>query len=183
MIEIQNLTICFKDKTVLQRFNAELPDSGCVVIRGESGIGKTTLLRALAGTLRPNEGAVFGVTGRRISVAFQEPRLLPWKTALENVAMVSSTERAVRYLTRLSMQKELYQKAKNLSGGQQQRVSLARAFAYGTDIVLLDEPFNGLDEQNRLKAAALFREAKLCIAVLHHDEDELFLQPNKKIML
>ena len=70
-----------------------------------------------------------------------------------------------------------------LSGGQQQRVSIARAFAYGNDIVLLDEPFNGLDEENRIKVVRLMHTAKLRIVVSHHAEDEKILSPDKKIVL
>lgn len=183
MIEIRDLSVRFGDKIVLDHFNADLPDMGCVVIRGDSGVGKTTLLRVLAGTLRQDSGTILGMENRKRSVAFQEPRLLPWKTALENASLASDMKQAEKYLAVLSMQNELYTRADKLSGGQQQRVSLARAFAFSNDIVLLDEPFNGLDEQNRQRAAELFRTAKLCIAVLHHEDEERLLNPDKKIRL
>ena len=82
MIEIRDLSVRFGDKIVLDHFNADLPDRGCVVIRGDSGVGKTTLLRVLAGTLRQDSGTILGMENRKRSVAFLEPRLVPCKTAL-----------------------------------------------------------------------------------------------------
>ena len=81
------------------------------------------------------------------------------------------------------MEKEADLPIIKLSGGQQQRVAIARAFAHGRDIVLLDEPFNGLDEDNRLKVVKLIKTANLSIVVSHHYEDELILCPDKKIVL
>ena len=82
-----------------------------------------------------------GLANRKISVVFQEPRLLNHMTAIQNVAVVSDEKTAVNLLTQLKMNDAMYVRANELSGGQKQRVSLARAFAYSNDIVLLDEPF------------------------------------------
>lgn len=183
MIEIRNLTVRFEQKTVFDRFDLDLPDTGVVHLMGESGVGKTTLLRVLMGTLTPNGGTVTGLKGRTISVAFQEPRLLEWKTAHENVAMVSDSETADRLLERLNMGAERNTRASKLSGGQKQRVSLARAFAFGSDVVLLDEPFNGLDEENRKRAAELIRTARLAIVITHDEEDSILLNADKKALL
>ncbi len=183
MIEIRNLSVKFRDKTVFDRYNLDLPDTGVVVLMGGSGIGKTTLLRVLCGVLKPNSGTVSGVEGRRISIAFQESRLLEWKTALENVASVSDLKTAQTLLEQLAMAGELQAKAATLSGGQKQRVSLARAFAFGRDIVLLDEPFTGLDEENKERAAALIRTARLAIVVTHDETDAILLNADKKILL
>ena len=89
MIELQNLSLRFGEKQVLSDLQAVWPDSGTVLLRGASGSGKTTLLRVLAGLLLPDAGAVRGLKGRRIAMVFQENRLLPWRTALENVELIS----------------------------------------------------------------------------------------------
>ena len=81
------------------------------------------------------------------------------------------------------MENELHMKAGKLSGGQKQRVSLARAFAFSNDIVLLDEPFTGLDEQNKRKAAQLIRSAKLVVVVSHDADDAFLLSGDEKIQL
>ena len=104
-------------------------------------------------------------------------------TALENVSIVSDRETARKILLRLNLKNELNQKASSLSGGQKQRVSIARAYAYSSDVVLLDEPFSGLDEQNKTAAADLIRTAKLAILVSHDPADEALLNPDRKIQL
>ena len=154
-----------------------------MLIAGESGIGKTTLLRVLCGLQKPDSGTVTGLSGRKVSVVFQEPRLIDHLTALKNVSIVSDRTKAEELLCRLNMENELDLKAGSLSGGQKQRVSLARAFAFSNDIVLLDEPFTGLDEQNKLRAAELIGTARLAILVSHDVTDAQWIRFSEKITL
>jgi len=183
MIEIKGLTVSFQGKTVFDNRSFQFPDQGIVMISGESGIGKTTLLRVLSGLNKPSGCIMTGLDGRKLSFVFQEPRLLDHMTALENVSIVSDRPTAEKLLVKLHMEHELNQKAGSLSGGQKQRVSLARAFAFSTDVVLLDEPFSGLDEYNKTAAAQLIQSSKLSIVVSHDPKDEELLKPDKKITL
>lgn len=175
MIELVDISLRFGQHIVFSHFHTALPDAGVVLLMGESGAGKTTLLRLLAGLLRPDAGEIRGLEARKLSFAFQEPRLLPGRTALDNVRLVSDSDTAEAMLTRLNMREARHDSARTLSGGQQQRVSLARAFAYSDDMVLLDEPFSGLDDRNRQCAAALIRTAKLAVVVTHEAQDAALL--------
>ncbi len=175
MIELRDITLRFGQNTVFSHYHASLPEHGIVLLMGESGVGKTTLLRMLAGLQKPDSGAITGLQNRRVSVAFQEPRLLPWRSARENVSLVSDPAIADALLGQLNMTAALDDRARTLSGGQQQRVSLARAFAHSRDVVLLDEPFSGLDEENRRAAAILIKTTALAIVVSHDAADAALL--------
>lgn len=183
MIEIKHLSVTLGEKRVFNDYSLTIPDQGTVLISGESGIGKTTLLRVLCGLIKPNGGTVEGLKGRSISFVFQEPRLLDRLTALENVALVSDPKTATGILTELNMENELHVRAGSLSGGQKQRVSLARAYAFSRDVVLLDEPFTGLDEENKQKAIQLIRTARLVIVVSHDPNDAKLLAADENIQL
>jgi NitT/TauT family transport system ATP-binding protein len=124
-----------------------------VGLLGRSGIGKSTILKMIAGLERPTSGSV-RVQAQRIGYVFQEPRLLPWRTTLGNVTLPlmasgiqkqRALQRAVRLLAELGLDEFMESYPAQLSGGMCQRVSLARAFAVEPDILLLDEPFSSLD--------------------------------------
>lgn len=183
MIEIKDLSVKLGDKHIFSDYSVSMPDYGVVFLTGESGIGKTTLLRVICGLTKPDHGSVAGLNGRKISYVFQESRLLDYMTSLQNVAAVSDEEKARALLNKLNMSDAMHVKARALSGGQKQRVSLARAFAYSDDIVLLDEPFTGLDEQNKQSAARLIGTAKLAVIVSHDPSDNAFFRIDRKIKL
>lgn len=145
-VKLERVTFAYDKEPVLQDCTLVLPDHGVTCLWGASGCGKTTLLRLLAGLERPSAGRVEGV--ERVAMVFQEDRLLPWLSALENVTVIGVEEALARYmLTELGLtEEEMAALPGHLSGGQQRRVALARALAADSDLLLLDEPFNGLDE-------------------------------------
>ena len=136
----------YGDNTICHDLTWHIPSNGVVCLWGPSGCGKTTLLRLLAGLETPADGDVENVG--RVSMVFQEDRLLPWLSALDNVAVTGvPASIAADMLAKLGLtQEEMSALPRNLSGGQQRRVALARALVADSDILLMDEPFNGLDE-------------------------------------
>ncbi len=144
--EFKHVTFAYGDTLICRELNWQLPERGVVCLWGPSGCGKTTLLRLLAGLEKPTNGEVAGLTDGAVSMVFQEDRLLPWLTALENVILPGAeAEKAVNLLEKLGLDQEMHSLPAALSGGQRRRVALARALAV-PGLLLLDEPFNGLDE-------------------------------------
>lgn len=171
-IIVKNLSKSFGGRSVLEDFSVEIPLSGVTVLRGTSGAGKTTLFRLLLGLEKPDGGAILGMQGRKPAVVFQEDRLLPWATALDNVSLVSDPARAGAALRRLGLSDNLNQQPKELSGGMKRRVAIARALAYGGDILFLDEPFTGLDDENKKIASRAMLDEGMPILVITHDDAE-----------
>ena len=167
-IMIKNLSKAFDGKTVLENFSCELPEAGVVALMGKSGIGKSTLINLLLGLRKPDSGEIRLPKGFRFSAVFQEDRLLPWMTALENVMLPGADRaRAEEMLRALGLEAELHRLPAELSGGQQRRVAIARALAAEADLLLLDEPFNGLDEASwRLAAPLVLARAREIPVVL-----------------
>lgn len=141
----------FGDKIVLRDLSARFPAGACTAIMGPSGCGKTTLLRIILGLERPDGGRVLG---RRfpMSAVFQENRLFEDFSALSNLAAVSpkaSREEMARHLTALGLGDSLSAPARTLSGGMKRRVAIARAVLAPGEILVLDEPFTGLDRETK----------------------------------
>ena len=174
-ISIQNLSKTFDGHTVLKDYTGEISLSGVTVIRGASGAGKTTLFRLLLGLEQPDAGEIIGVSGRKPAVVFQEDRLLPWASALENAVLGSDEARATAALTQLGLGESLCLLPRELSGGMKRRVAIARALAYQGDILFLDEPFTGLDEENKRIAADAMLAAHIPVLVITHDDAEAAL--------
>ena len=158
-VAFENVSFRYGKTAVLNDVTWYLPDSGVVCLWGASGCGKTTALHLLAGLQKPQSGRVVGVG--RVAMVFQEDRLLPWHTALENVTLIGADASCAREcLATLGLSdEEMAAYPRHLSGGQQRRVALARALAVESDILLLDEPFNGLDEGTWQDVVPLIRKA------------------------
>ena len=171
MIRLSHIDAGYPDKKVFRDFSLTLPDTGAVALMAPSGFGKTTLLRLLAGLLKPEKGEITGLNFQKTAFLFQEDRLLPWLTADKNVALVSDSEKARFWLKQMEIQ-ETQKFPHELSGGMQRRVALARALAFQGDLLLLDEPFKGLDEDLRARIAGRIRDqAKLTVLSIHDREE------------
>ena len=178
-IRISNLVKTFAEKPIIENLDLTLPERGIVAISGPSGCGKTTLLNLLAGLLTPDAGNITGENRDLVSMVFQEDRLLPWLSALENIALVASShESAARWLKRMQLAPYASYYPEALSGGMRRRVALARALAFKSSILLLDEPFQGMDAELKLLVYELIREAgrtRLVVLVTHDTADILEL--------
>lgn len=158
MLELKNVSLSYGDLRVLRDVSLRLDPGERIAVMGPSGCGKTSLLRVIAGLQSPDSGTV-KLAARRLSFVFQEPRLLPWRTAAENVNAVLSDRaqtmpQARAWLERLELGEAAEQYPAALSGGMQQRVAIARALAYDAPVLLLDEPFRGLDAALRARVIA-----------------------------
>jgi NitT/TauT family transport system ATP-binding protein len=184
VIEFAGVSKTFQGLAVLRDVSFRVGEGQVVGIVGPSGSGKTTILRLTAGLLEPDAGRVSRRSGR-LAYVFQEARLLPWRTALDNIALVlraagrdrrSARDEAHVWMERLGLQGfEHYYPAK-LSGGMAQRVAIGRAFAARPDVLLMDEPFSGLDRalKNVLmpQLASLIHEEGTTAAYVTHDLPE-----------
>lgn len=175
MIECQNLSVSFDGQPVLHHFSADIPTNRNTAIFGASGSGKTTLLRLLLGLRKPDSGTIQGAAHMTLSAVFQEDRLLPWLTAEENVALVSDTAAAADLLKRLGLADAAQERPAQLSGGMKRRVAIARALAFPSDLLLLDEPFNGLDADAKAIAAQVILSAKRPVVIVTHNREDAAL--------
>ena len=176
---VRGLCKRFEDKVVLQDFTARFPAGETTCIMGRSGCGKTTLLNILMGFLAPDAGEVRGRPAR-LSAVFQEDRLLEGFSARANIAFVSPqlpAEQIDRHLAAVGLAQDAGQPVRELSGGMRRRVAIVRAVLAGGDLLLLDEPFKGLDETTRASVASYLRAetAGRTVVMVTHDPDEVAL--------
>ncbi len=183
MPKLNNVSVIFSQekqkKVVLDHLSLDFPAGKVTAVMGPSGCGKTTLLRLFAGIISPTSGNVTCETDR-ISFLFQDTALLPWLTAAENVNLVLSDSKktlptAKEWLTRVMLADEANNFPSTLSGGMRQRVALARALAYDAELLLLDEPFRGMDEKLHKQMRELI--CHVChgktIILVTHDKNDL----------
>jgi ABC-type nitrate/sulfonate/bicarbonate transport system ATPase subunit len=202
-LSIENLAFSYGSARIFDALSLELGRENPVVFLGPSGCGKTTLLFLIARLLEPSAGRLLvGAGGRGLGdkpgsprplppavLVFQEPRLLPWLSALENVALPlqrlmgkgPARERARYFLELAGLGGRAASLPAELSGGQRQRVSLARAFAFPSPVILLDEPFQSQDIPLKLQLMDLVmalldrEEGRLAVAVTHDPREAVYL--------
>ena len=180
-LTIHNLSKSFGRKTIFSGFSYSFADNGVYILCGESGIGKTTLLRMIAGLDKSFDGEILGGGIGNVSFVFQEYRLFPGLTALENV-MIScenadsgKKNEAMALLSELGFtEDDMRLLPHELSGGMKQRVSLARAFFKKAPVYILDEPTKELDSALCNKVCEMVMEisrSSLVILVTHKSDD------------
>lgn len=203
-IEFRNVGLTLGGARIYERLDFEVRQGEFLCLLGPSGCGKSTALRLIGGLLEGHEGTV-EVEGRapaetwmQLAFVFQNPRLLPWKNALDNAAfglemrrpeMSSSTRRniAARQLERIGLGQDMHKMPAMLSGGERQRVAIARALALDPEIILMDEPFSALDPNTRRRLRAqmidLWRETGRTIVFVTHDIDEALELADRIVVL
>ncbi|MFT4267443.1 MAG: ABC transporter ATP-binding protein [Xenophilus sp.] len=176
-VEVAGLRRAYGDRTVIESVDLAIHRGEFVALLGESGCGKTTLLRALADLDSPDAGRI--QTRGEAAVVFQEHRLLPWASVLENVTLGLGRDaegRALAALAEVGLAGREKDWPRNLSGGQAQRVALARALVREPGLLLLDEPFAALDALTRIKMHVLVKDLvarhQPGVLIVTHDVDE-----------
>lgn len=149
-IILKNITKQYNHTFVLEQFNLELAEGKITCLMGPSGSGKTTLLSILMGLVKADSGAVYGLEGKKIASVFQEDRLCEGISALQNVKLVCSRKindnQIIEELVKVGLKGIESKKVSELSGGMKRRVAVVRAVMAESDLVVMDEPFKGLDE-------------------------------------
>ena len=189
VVRLRDVSRSFGDVPVLHEIDLDIKPGEFVGVLGRSGSGKTTLLRILAGL---DDGATGEVkTGERPAVVFQDPRLFPWRRALQNVTMGLRDDdpagRAREALAEVGLEGRDDAWPRQLSGGQRQRVALARALVREPDLLLLDEPFSALDALTRVSAqqlvSRLWEAHRPAVLLVTHDVEESLLLSDRIIVI
>jgi sulfonate transport system ATP-binding protein len=188
-VTVRALRRSYGDRTVIRSLDLQIERGEFVVLLGESGCGKTTLLRALAGLDQIDGGRIDGPT--RPAVVFQEHRLLPWDPLWRNVSLgqpeTDSRRLAEAALAEVGLGDRLDDWPRNLSGGQAQRVALARALVQQPQLLLLDEPFAALDALTRIKmqslVKALVEKHQPGVLLVTHDVDEAITLGDRALVM
>lgn len=190
-IEIDHISKAFDGRPILTDLSFDISSENSYVITGPSGIGKTTLLRIILGLTKPDSGRVrllgdYKYSHVNAGVVFQEDRLCESFSAVENVAMVNAklSERIAREeLEKLLPADILDRPVRLLSGGERRRVCIVRACAIPSDVLIMDEPFTGLDEESRQQAIAYIRNVQATTPLVITAHDLSGLQFCKQIAL
>lgn len=178
MLDVDNIQVVLGGQTIVDNFNLHLTAGECVALSGASGCGKTTILRAIAGLVELQEGQII-CHAKRLAYLFQEPRLLPWLRADENIRLVAPNIAQPRIHELFQMlwldTKDTRKYPHELSGGMQQRVALARALITKPDLLLMDEPFSALDARLRAELQQCIIEVithGTAVCLVTHDAQE-----------
>jgi sulfonate transport system ATP-binding protein len=186
---VRGLTKQFGGRVVLDDLNLDIKTGEFVAMIGRSGSGKSTLLRALAGLDQELSGSM--TVAEPVAIAFQEPRLVPWKRVLGNVTLglrdPAPDQVATAALEEVGLTERISAWPLTLSGGEAQRVSLARALVRSPSLLLLDEPFSALDALTRMSMHSLvlqlWAHRRPAVLLVTHDVDEALALADRVLVL
>ena len=180
MVELKNIVFAYDEKTVLNDFSLKIGDGECICLKGESGCGKTTVLRLILGLETPISGEI--IVPNRVSAVFQEDRLLDHLSIKRNLMLIGNADsgKVDSLLKKAGLYEVRNKKISRLSGGMKRRVAILRAIVFGGDLIILDEPFNGLDFDNKQIMAEIINQeflstGKSVLLVSHIKEDAVLL--------
>ena len=177
---------------VIDKIDLSIPENKITVILGRSGCGKTTLLRLVAGLENFEQGEIIGVESKRKAYVFQEDRLMPWLDVKSNITFgihknEINNSRINEIIETVGLEKFYNAYPSQLSGGMKQRVSIARAFAYNPDFIMMDEPFSALDyftrEQMQSELLNIHKRLKCSILFVTHSIDEALILGDNIVIL
>lgn len=185
MISLKNITKRYGALTVYENFDLDIEEGTITCVLGSSGCGKTTLLNILSG-LTSFRGEVY--PKKKCAYIFQQPRLVPNLTVKGNLKLVCRDEKKIsEILSRLELSEKADSYPIELSGGQAQRVSVARAFLYEADLLLMDEPFSSLDTALKIRLTdvfcSLWKEEKRTVVFVTHDAEEAYMIAHRALVL
>ncbi|EMC9752754.1 aliphatic sulfonates ABC transporter ATP-binding protein [Enterobacter cloacae] len=193
---LNGVTKRYGDKTILNALDLHIPAGQFVAVVGRSGGGKSTLLRLLAGLEAPNGGEILAGTTPLANIQddtrmmFQDARLLPWKTVMDNVGLGLKghwREEARQALAAVGLEDRAGDWPAALSGGQKQRVALARALIHRPGLLLLDEPLGALDALTRIEMqdliASLWQEHGFTVLLVTHDVSEAVAMADRVLLI
>jgi NitT/TauT family transport system ATP-binding protein len=202
-IAFDNVTLRFGEVPLYEGLTLDVRSGEFFCIVGPSGCGKSTTLRLMSGLLAPSEGEVL-VESRParekredFAFVFQNPRLVPWRNAAENVCLAATLrygtrkrkamERAERELAKVGLAKDMQKMPTTMSGGERQRVAIARALMVDPKIILMDEPFSALDLRTRAmmreEILALWQETGKTVIFVTHDVEEALVLADRIVVL
>ena len=177
-MRLENICVSYKNMKILKRFSLDINTDGAFVtaLFSPTGSGKTTLLKIIAGIQKGFSGEV--IEGKKVSMVFQDGRLFPWYNVMENMLVMKrdGREQAGNYLERLGLLEHAGKLPSELSGGMQQKLCIARAVMSDYDLLVLDEPFKGMDETSKEAAMQFISEEngeRPIILVTHEKADAL----------
>ncbi|MBD9508889.1 ABC transporter ATP-binding protein [Ensifer sp. ENS10] len=202
MVSIDSVTMSFGAYVAVQDVNLSVSDGEFLAIVGPTGCGKSTILNAIAGLLKPASGTV-SIDGQPvrgvqndIGYLFQQDALLPWKTAIENVELgpmfkgigaAERREQSMRWLAKVGLKGFEHRYPHQLSGGQRKRVQMAQALITGPKVILMDEPFSALDIHTRHlmqnELLRLWQEERRAVVMITHDLEEAIALGDRVVVL
>lgn len=188
-IIIKNLNKKYKDKVVFNNLNMLLKDKSISFIMGTSGVGKTTLIRILMNLEKADSGEIIGIKNKKISAVFQEDSLCENLSVLLNIKLVCeniSVSEIENALEILHLKGCLNKRVRELSGGMKRRVAILRALLYDFHLLIMDEPFKGLDKETKIKVMDFVISKiknKSAIIVTHNIDDVEYFKKHKELVV
>lgn len=177
-IKLTRVSKHFQDKLLFEDLNLTFPEGKMNCLMGPSGSGKSTIINVILGLIKPDSGEVTGTEGKLVAAVFQEDRLIEHWDAIKNVKLVCdksvTSNQILEELKEVGLEESLNKPVRDYSGGMRRRVAIVRAMLAQSDLIILDEPFQGLDDMLKEQVIDYVRRKTLgkTVILVTHDREE-----------